>query len=80
MTSVPVPAAAISDRPTAEGERALRQALGYIATADALSTRRVYAADRGTSTFGACTRVLLVRGELPARGHRLSSAAPDRVG
>jgi hypothetical protein len=31
--------------PTLEGERALRRALGYIARADALDTRRAYAAD-----------------------------------
>jgi len=47
MTAVPVsvPEAVTPDRPTAEGERALRQALGYIATPDAPSTRRIYAAD-----------------------------------
>ncbi len=47
MSSVParVSAAAVADRPTPEGERALRQALGYIDGADAPGTRRVYAAD-----------------------------------
>jgi hypothetical protein len=47
MTSVPVPVpkAAMPDWPAAAGERALRQALGYIATADAPDPRRVYAWD-----------------------------------
>jgi hypothetical protein len=42
---VPLPEAAVPERPTPEGERALRQALGYIEGADAPGTRRVYAAD-----------------------------------
>ena len=47
MTPVPVPfpEATMPGRPTAESARALRQALGYIATADAPSTRRGYIAD-----------------------------------
>jgi hypothetical protein len=46
VSSVParVPAATTADQPTPEGERALRQALGYIDGADAPGTRRVYAA------------------------------------
>ncbi|MBK1660266.1 hypothetical protein [Paracraurococcus ruber] len=42
---VTAPAAAVADRPTPEGERALRDALGYIARADAAETRRAYAGD-----------------------------------
>ena len=47
MSSLPTraPAAAVPDRPTPEGERALRQALGSIAGANAPGTRHVYAAD-----------------------------------
>ena len=47
MTSVPVPVpkAAMPDRPAAAGKRALGQALDYIATADAPDPRRVYAWD-----------------------------------
>jgi hypothetical protein len=41
---VPVPGAAMPDRP-ATGERALRRALGYIATAHAPGTRCVDAAE-----------------------------------
>ena len=39
------PATAIAERPTPEGERALHDALGYIARADAAATRRAYAGD-----------------------------------
>ncbi|MBK1662383.1 tyrosine-type recombinase/integrase [Paracraurococcus ruber] len=42
---VPAPATAVAERPTPEGERALRDALGYIARADAAETRRAYAGD-----------------------------------
>jgi site-specific recombinase XerD len=47
VSSVPVraPAAAVAERPTPEGERALRDALGYIDRADAPDTRRAYAGD-----------------------------------
>jgi hypothetical protein len=41
----PRPAVAVADRLTPEGERALRQALGHIETADAAGARRVYASD-----------------------------------
>jgi integrase len=40
-----LPGGALVDRPTPEGERALREALGYIAQADAPGTRRAYAGD-----------------------------------
>ena len=42
---VPATAVAVLDRPTPEGDRALRDALGYIARADARETRRAYAGD-----------------------------------
>jgi hypothetical protein len=42
---VPAPAAALVERPTPEGERALREAFGYIGRADAAETRRAYAGD-----------------------------------
>jgi site-specific recombinase XerD len=42
---VPAAAVAVPDRPTPEGERALRDALGYITRADASKTRRAYAGD-----------------------------------
>ena len=47
MSSVPAraPGVAVADRPTPAGERALREALGYIGRADAPGTRRAYAGD-----------------------------------
>ncbi len=39
------PGAAVPDRPTLAGERALREALGYIGRADAPGTRRACAGD-----------------------------------
>lgn len=62
MSALPArpPGAALAGQPTTAGEQALRQALGYIATAEAPAPAASMSPTGGTSTFGICTRVLLV--------------------